>query len=58
MKDCLNRKDTVLAVSADSKSAYDFVWRLKLLHKMQKLGIKNKMLNWFYNLFSLLSDLL
>jgi hypothetical protein len=38
IKDSLDRKETLLAVFADFKSAYDSVWRVKLMDKLQKIG--------------------
>ena len=38
IKDCLDKKQTVLAVYVDFKGAYDSVPRLKLLEKMVNLG--------------------
>ena len=49
IKDSLDKEETVLAVFVDFKSAYDSVWRTKLLDKMHKIGINNNMLRWFYN---------
>jgi hypothetical protein len=37
IKDFLDRKEILLAVFVDFKSAYDSVWRVKLMDKLQKL---------------------
>jgi hypothetical protein len=49
IKDSLDRKETLLAVFVDFKSVYDSVWRVKLMDKLQKIGIKGSMLKWFHN---------
>jgi hypothetical protein len=36
IKDSLDRKEILLAVFVDFKSAYDSVWRVKLMDKLQQ----------------------
>jgi hypothetical protein len=36
IKDTLDRKETVLAVCVDFRSAYDSIWRVKLVGRSQK----------------------
>jgi hypothetical protein len=48
IKDSLDRK-ILLAVFVDFKSAYDSVWRVKLMDKLQKIGVRRRMLKWFHN---------
>jgi hypothetical protein len=49
IKDSLDRKEILLAVFVDFKSAYDSVWRVKLMDKLQKIGVRGRMLKWFHN---------
>ncbi|VDO13253.1 unnamed protein product [Rodentolepis nana] len=39
-------RNTLTAVFVDFKSAYDLVWKEKLILKLAKIGIKHYMLNW------------
>ena len=47
MKDALDNSKSTLAVFIDFKSAYDSIWRQKLLQKMMSLGIEGSVLSWF-----------
>jgi hypothetical protein len=49
IKDSFDRKETLLAVFVDFKSEYDSVWRVKLMDKLQKIGVRGRMLKWFHN---------
>jgi hypothetical protein len=49
IKGSLDRKETLLAVFVDFKSAYDSVWRVKLMDKLQKIGVRGRMLKWYHN---------
>jgi hypothetical protein len=49
IKDPLDRKEILLAVFVDFKSAYDSVWRVKLMDKLQKIGVRGRRLKWFHN---------
>ena len=46
IKEAFNKKEETLAVFVDFKSAYDNVWRYKLIKKLHQLGIKSNMLHW------------
>ncbi|VDO12716.1 unnamed protein product [Rodentolepis nana] len=46
IKDALDARNTLTAVFVDFKSAYDLVWKEKLILKLAKIGIKHNMLNW------------
>ena len=46
IKDALDVSNILTAVFIDFKSAYDLVWKEKLILKMSKAGIKSHMLNW------------
>ncbi|VDO10371.1 unnamed protein product [Rodentolepis nana] len=45
IKDALDARNTPTAVYVDFKSAYDLVWKEKLIQKLAKIGIKYNMLN-------------
>jgi hypothetical protein len=49
IKDSLDRKEILLAVFVDFKSVYDSVWRVKLMYKLQKIGVRVRMLKWVHN---------
>jgi hypothetical protein len=49
IKDSLDRKEILFAVFVDFKCAYDSVRRVKLMDKLQKLGVRGRMLKWFHN---------
>jgi hypothetical protein len=49
IKDSLDRKEILFAVSVDFKSVYDSVCRVKLMDKLQKIGVSGRMLEWFHN---------
>jgi ribonuclease HI len=49
IKDSLDRQETMIAVFVDFKSAYDSVWRVKLVDKLQAIGVKGRMLKWIHN---------
>ena len=46
IKESFNKHEDTTAVFVDFQTAYDSVWRCKLLEKIQKLGIKKNMLQW------------
>jgi hypothetical protein len=49
IKDSLDRKEILLAVFVDFKSAYDSVLRVKLMDKLQKIDVRGRMLKLFHN---------
>jgi hypothetical protein len=49
IKNFLDRKEILLEVFVDFKSAYHSVWRVKLMDKLQKIGVRGRMLKWFHN---------
>jgi hypothetical protein len=49
IKDSLYRKQILLAVFVDFKSSYDSVWTVNLMDKLQKIGVRGRMLKWFHN---------
>jgi hypothetical protein len=52
IKDSFDGKETMLAVFVDFKSASDSAWRVKLMDKLQKVGVKGGMLKWFHNVIT------
>lgn len=49
VKDGFDNRNSTLAVFVDLKSAYDRVWRVKLIQKLQCCGITGNMLCWIKN---------
>ena len=45
-------KASTVAVFLDIKKAYDMVWRMGIIIKMQKLGLEGNVLKWVSNLLS------
>jgi hypothetical protein len=39
----------MLAVFVDFMSAYDSVWRVKSMNKLQKIGVKCRVHKWFHS---------
>jgi hypothetical protein len=52
IKDSLDERKSVLATFVDFESAYDRVWRLRSLQKLQFLGICGNMFTWIKNFVS------
>jgi hypothetical protein len=46
------QKETMLAVFVDFKSAYDSIWRVKLMDKLQTIGVKGRTLKWIHTFIS------
>jgi hypothetical protein len=51
-KDTLDRKEMMLVVFVDFRSACDCVWRVQLMDKLQTFGVKGRMLKWIHNFIS------
>ncbi|GFX03683.1 probable RNA-directed DNA polymerase from transposon BS [Trichonephila clavipes] len=52
IKDALDQKHSALALFVDFEAAFDKVWRLKCIQKLQTLGVCNNMLMWIRNFIS------
>ncbi|GFT77251.1 probable RNA-directed DNA polymerase from transposon X-element [Trichonephila clavipes] len=52
IKDTLDQRHSALAVFVDFEAAFDKVWRLKCIQKLQTLGVCNNMLMWIRNFIS------
>ncbi|GFQ79535.1 putative RNA-directed DNA polymerase from transposon X-element [Trichonephila clavata] len=46
IKDALDQRCSVLALFVDFEAAFDKVWRLKCIQKLQNLGVCSNMLLW------------
>lgn len=46
IKDALNRKHILTAIFVDFSTAYDSVWKERLLQKLLRAGVNSKMLHW------------
>jgi hypothetical protein len=49
IKDLLGRKEIILAVFVDFKSVCESVRRVKLMDKLQTIGVRGRMLKWIHN---------
>lgn len=47
IKDSLDGRNVLTAVHVDFKSAYDSVWRERMIYKLKNIGVGSKMLSWF-----------
>ncbi|GFT91162.1 probable RNA-directed DNA polymerase from transposon X-element [Trichonephila clavipes] len=52
IKDALDQRHSALALYVDFEAAFDKVWRLKCIQKLQTLGVCNNMLTWIRNFIS------
>ncbi|GFT48728.1 probable RNA-directed DNA polymerase from transposon BS [Trichonephila clavipes] len=52
IKDALDQRHSALALFVDFEAAFDKVWRLKCIQKLQTLGVCNNMLMWIRNFIS------
>ncbi|GFY11451.1 putative RNA-directed DNA polymerase from transposon X-element [Trichonephila clavipes] len=52
IKDALDQRHSALTLFVDFEAAFDKVWRLKCIQKLQTLGVCNNMLMWIRNLIS------
>ncbi|GFS52565.1 probable RNA-directed DNA polymerase from transposon BS [Trichonephila clavipes] len=52
IKDALDQRHSALALFVDFEAAFDKVWRLKCIQKLQTLGVCNKKLMWIRNFIS------
>ncbi|GFT90788.1 probable RNA-directed DNA polymerase from transposon X-element [Trichonephila clavipes] len=52
IKDALDQRYSALALFVDFEAAFDKVWRLKCIQKLQTLGVCNNMLMWIRNFIS------
>ncbi|GFS75668.1 putative RNA-directed DNA polymerase from transposon X-element [Trichonephila clavipes] len=52
IKDALDQRHSALALFVDFEVAFDKVWRLKCIQKLQTLGVCNNMLMWIRNFIS------
>ncbi|GFV08159.1 probable RNA-directed DNA polymerase from transposon BS [Trichonephila clavipes] len=52
IKDALYQRHSALALFVDVEVAFDKVWRLKCIQKLQTLGVCNNMLMWIKNFIS------
>ncbi|GFY07861.1 putative RNA-directed DNA polymerase from transposon X-element [Trichonephila clavipes] len=52
IKDALDQRHSALALFVDFEAAFDNVWRLKCIQKLQTLGVCNNMLMWIRNFIS------
>ncbi|GFS95845.1 probable RNA-directed DNA polymerase from transposon BS [Trichonephila clavipes] len=52
IKDALNQRHSALVLFVDFEAAFDKVWRLKCIQKLQTLGVCNNMLMWIRNFIS------
>ncbi|GFX84689.1 probable RNA-directed DNA polymerase from transposon X-element [Trichonephila clavipes] len=50
--DALDQRYSALALFVDFEAAFDKVWRLKCIQKLQTLGVCNNMLMWIRNFIS------
>ncbi|GFV57532.1 probable RNA-directed DNA polymerase from transposon BS [Trichonephila clavipes] len=52
IKDALDQRHSALALFVDFEAAFDKVWWLKCIQKLQTLGVCNNMLMWIRNFIS------
>ncbi|GFX59244.1 probable RNA-directed DNA polymerase from transposon BS [Trichonephila clavipes] len=52
IKDALDQRHSALALFVDFEAAFDKVWRLNCIQKLQTLGVCNNMLMWIRNFIS------